>query len=238
MSMSFSEFKRLLGADPYNRDSGTLSARGSAPEFEQAAVIAEAFEHKLESALRIQPPADLLENIQAIPEQPAQRFNWMPLAMAASLLLAIGAVGVAWQQSQQLQQVEAYLAKHYADDGSVLLKRAEGGVSEQSITRIMASLNATVGQPLTDRIQYIKFCPTPAGRGAHMVVSTQQGPVTIIFMPETLVTDGKVVEFDQMHAYLLNLEHGSAAIIGTRTQPVETLKAVVKNALKTGLLDV
>lgn len=235
MSMSFSEFKRLLGADPYNRDSGTLGARSSGPEFELAAETAEAFEHKLESVLRIQPPADLLETIQAIPEQ---RFNWMPLAMAASLLLAIGAVGVAWQQSQQLQQVEAYLAKHYANDGSVLLKRAAGGVSAQSIHRIMASLNATVGQPLTERIQYIKFCPTPAGRGAHMVVSTQQGPVTIIFMPETLVTDGKVVEFDQMHAYLLNLEHGSVAIIGTRTQPVETLKVVVKNALKTGLLDV
>ena len=147
MSMSFSEFKRLLGADPYSRDSGTLSARGSAPEFEQAAVIAEAFEHKLESALRIQPPADLLENIQAIPQQPAQRFNWMPLAMAASLVLAIGAVGVAWHQSQQLQQIEAYLTDHYTDDDDdAVLQRAVGGVSEQSINRIMASLNATAGQ--------------------------------------------------------------------------------------------
>jgi len=236
--MSFSEFKRLLGADPYNRDSGTLGARGSAPEFEQAAVNTEAFEHKLESALRIQPPADLLENIQAIPQQSAQRFNWMPLAMAASLLLAIGAVGVAWQQSQQLQQIEAYLAGHYAKDGPALLQRAVGGVSEQSINRIMASLNATAGQQLVDRIQYIKFCPTPDGRGAHMVVSTPEGLVTIIFMPETLVTDGKMIEFDQLHAYLVTLKHGSAAIIGTRAQPVESLKAVVKNALKTGLLDV
>ncbi len=112
-----------------------------------AAVIAEAFEHKLESALRIQPPADLLENIQAIPQQPAQRFNWMPLAMAASLVLAIGAVGVAWHQSQQLQQIEAYLTDHYTDDDDdAVLQRAVGGVSEQSINRIMASLNATAGQ--------------------------------------------------------------------------------------------
>jgi len=94
MSMNFSEFKKLLGADPWNRDSETLRARNSAPEFEQAAADAEAFENKLQSALLVQPSPDLLEGIKTISQEPARQRVWMPLALAASVLIAFGAVGI------------------------------------------------------------------------------------------------------------------------------------------------
>ena len=118
MSMNFSEFKKLIGADPWNRDPETLRARNSAPEFETAAAEAEAFEEKLQSALHIQPPAGLLDDIKGVSReiesiQPARKRNWMPLALAASLLIAVGAVGMVWKQSRQWDNVEAYLSDHY-----------------------------------------------------------------------------------------------------------------------------
>jgi len=241
MSMNFSEFKKLIGADPWNRDPETLRARNSAPEFEAAAAEAEVFEEKLQSALHIQPPADLLEGIKGISQeiesiQPAKQRSWMPLALAASLLIAVGAVGMVWKQSRQWDNVEAYLADHYSHDGDALVANATDIVSEQDVVRIMASLNASADQQLAGRIKFIKFCPTPEGRGAHMVVSTDQGPMTIIFMPKTQVTDGELVSFDQMHAFLINLEHGSAAIIGKQSQAVESMEAVIRESLKTGLV--
>jgi len=236
MSMNFSEFKRLIGADPWNQDPETLRARNSAPEFEQAASDAEAFEYKLQSALRVQPPANLLADIRNISHQPALRRNWMPLALAASLVIAVGAISMVWKQSHQWDSVEAYLADHYSHDGAVLLGRTGEPVPEQDINRIMASLNAYAGQELTGQVKFIKFCPTPRGRGVHMVVSTDQGDMTIVFMPETQVTDGEMVEFDQMHAYLVALEHGSAAIIGRRSQTVKSLEVLVRSSLKTGLV--
>ena len=241
MSMNFSEFKKLIGADPWNRDPETLRARNSAPEFEAAAAEAEAFEEKLQSALHIQPPADLLEGIKSISReiesiQPAKQRSWMPLALAASLLIAVGAVGMVWKQSRQWDNVEAYLADHYSHDGDALVEQAIDIVSEQDVVKIMASLNASADQQLAGRIKFIKFCPTPEGRGAHMVVSTDQGPMTIIFMPKTRVTDGELVSFDQMHAFLVNLEHGSAAIIGKQSQAVESMEAVIRESLKTGLV--
>jgi len=236
MSMNFSEFKKLIGADPWNRDPETLRARNLAPEFETAAAEAEAFEKKLQSALHIQPPADLLDEIKYISQQPIQRRNWMPLALAASLLIAVGAVGTVWKQSRQWDSVEAYLADHYSHDGSALVAQATEVVAEQDIIKIMASLNASADKQLSGRIRFIKFCPTPEGRGAHMVVSTQQGPMTVIFMPNTQVTDGEIVQFDRMHAYLVNLEQGSAAIIGEQTQSVESMETVIRESLKTGLV--
>jgi len=236
MSMNFSEFKKLIGADPRNKDPETLRARHSAPEFEAAAAEAEAFEDKLQAALRIQPPPDLLSQIKDISRQPDRQRSWIPLAMAASFLILVGAAGLAWKQSHQWDSVESYVADHYSHDGTAVIERAKDGISDQDISKILARLDATADKALSGTIMFIKFCPTPDGRGAHMVVSTDQGPMTIIYMPNTQVNDGEMVKFDQMHALLVNLEHGSAAIIGNQSQNVESLAFVVKDSLKTGLV--
>lgn len=237
MSMNFSEFKKLIGADPRNRDPETLRARHSAPEFEAAAVKAEAFEEKLEGAMHIQPPDDLLDQIKGISQQPVRQRGWIPLALAASFLVLIGAAGLVWKQSHQWESVEAYVADHYSYDGGSVMAKADENFSEEEISKILARFNATADEQLAGRIKFIKYCPTPDGRGAHMVVSTNQGPMTIILMPNTQVTDGEMVVFDQMHALLVNLDHGSAAIIGEQSQSVESLVGIVRNSLKTGLVD-
>lgn len=238
MSMNFSEFKKLIGADPGNTDPETLRARNSSPEFEEAAIEAEVFEEKLNRALHIQPPADLLDQIKGISQQPVRKRNWVPLALAASLLVFVGAAGLVWKQSNTWDSVESYVADHYSHDGSKTAAKATDYLSDQEISKILAKLDARADQELAGRIKLIKFCPTPDGRGAHMVVSTDQGPVTIFYMPKTRVTDGEMVEFDQMHALLVSLEHGSAAIIGEQSQNVENLVNILRNSLKTGLVDV
>jgi hypothetical protein len=236
MSMNFSEFKKLIGADPLNRDPETLRARESDPEFEAAAAEAEAFEEKLQGALLVQPPDGLLNEIKSIGEQPVRKRNWMPLALAASFLIAIGAAGLAWKQSRQWDSVEDYLADHYSHDGPALVAKATGVINEQEIKKIMARLGASADPQLAGNINFIKFCPTPDGRGAHMVVNTDQGPMTVIFMPRTDVINGETVEFDQMHALLVNLEHGSAAIIGDQSQAVGNLESLIRQSLKTSLV--
>jgi len=237
MSMNFSEFKKLITADPRNRDPETMRARQSAPEFEAAAAEAEAFQDKLESAVHIQPPTELLDQIKAISQQPVRQKSWIPLALAASFLVFLGAGGLVWKQSHQWESVEAYVADHYSHDGGSVIAKAGENFSEKEISKILARLDATADEQLAGRIKFIKYCPTPDGRGAHMVVSTDQGPMTIILMPKTRVTDGEMVEFDQMHALLVNLDHGSAAIIGEKSQKVENLLTMVRGSLKTGLVD-
>jgi hypothetical protein len=234
--MNFSEFKNLVGADPWNRDPETLRARNSDPEFEAAALEAEAFEEKLQSALNVQPPTDLLAEIKSISTRPARKRNWVPLALAASLIIAVGAAGLGWQQSHKWDNIEDYLADHYSHDGPALVAQASGIVAQQDINQVMTRLDAAAGQQLSGSIQAIKLCPTPDGRGAHMVVSTDQGPVTIFFMPKTPVTDGEMIDFGQMHAFLVSLQHGSAAIIGDQSQAVESLETMIRSSIKTGLV--
>jgi len=80
-------------------------------------------------------------------------------------------------------------------------------------------------------ISVIKYCPTPDGKGIHMVLNTQEGPVTLIYMPETDVIDRQPLEFDGMQALLVGLEKGSAAIIGSGDQSISGLYAVVQESI-------
>ena len=73
MSMNFSEFKKLLGADPKIREPETRRARESGNQFEQAIAEAESFERKLEAALNI--PVDSEALISDILSTPAGNEN-------------------------------------------------------------------------------------------------------------------------------------------------------------------
>ena len=228
MAMNLSDFRRLLGAEPYNRDAETLRARLADPEFEAEAQDAEAFEKKLEDALRIQAPGELLGGIRGIP---AKRRNWMPLAMAASVLLAVGAAYLAFKQPGEWESVEVYLADHYQHDGAKVVASARVNRVAPDIERILARLDVTAGRPLAQNIRFIKFCPTPDGRGAHMVLDTDHGLVTVIFMPRTRVDDGQSVDFDDMRALMVSLERGSAAIIAGTDQPIGNLPDLLRRTL-------
>lgn len=228
MSMNISEFKSLLGADPWSRNADTRQARKSSAECEAVAREAEAFENKLQGALRIDAPVEMLDDIKGIAKR---RRNWVPLALAASLLVAVGAVVLNWKLTRQWDTVQDYLADHYAYDGASLVAEAAGEANAVEIRRVLASLSAVAKPPLAGKIRVIKLCPTPDGRGAHMVVDSGHGLVTVILMPNTRVEDGESIDFDNTHALLVNLDQGSAAIIGAAGQALEDVHEQLHQSL-------
>jgi hypothetical protein len=231
MSMNFSEFKKLMGADPLNQDPETLRARNSGPEFEQAAAEAEVFERKLKDALEI--PVDseaLLADILATAKAPARRTpRW--LAIAAGVLIVIGVGSTMINGIIQPDTVEQYVAQHYGHDGEKLLAKAGSVVDASEVSEMMARWDLQAGPELAGRVTYIKRCITMDGLGAHMIVQTDQGPVNLIVMPKTAVTDRQLVEFDNMQAHLVALGDASAAIIGRADQSVSSIDDLVRNAI-------
>ncbi len=230
MSMNFSEFKRLLGADPRNGDPGFLRARHSAPEFEQAAIEAERFEDLLDRAIDIPAPASLLNEILAIgqtPPETGQPSRWVPMALAATVLIAVGAAGMAWKWNRGWDSVEEYVVDHYRHDSDLAL----GGISVGKVQELFAGLSAQAAPALANIVGVIKYCPTPDGKGIHMILNTESGPVTVIYMPETRVTDREMFAFDNVEAILVDLQRGSAAIVGPDQQSISSLYAFVHDSI-------
>jgi len=239
MSMDFSEFLRRLGADPGNRDPEFLHARKSDPEFEQAAAAAEAFEARLERAADLPAPEGLLDDILKISRDDAsvaspvsgwRTRGWRPMALAASILIAVGAAGISWNMNRGWDSVDQYLAEHYHHDGDALIAKS-GVQAVGDVQALFARFSVEVTPQLAQIISVIKYCPTPDGKGIHMVLNTEEGPVTLIYMPETDVNDHEFLEFGGMKAMLVGLEKGSAAIIGTRSQSISSLYSFVHDSI-------
>ena len=232
MSMNFSEFKRLLGAEPRGRDPEFLRARDSAPEFGQEAADAERFETKLERATSIPTPDGLIEGIMAISQQPSEASSkrWWPMALAASVLIAVGAAGLTWNMNRGWDSVEEYLVDHYRHDGDRVMGLADTG-GDGEVQAILSELNVQALPALAEIVDVIKNCPTPDGKGVHMILNTSTGPVTVIYMPETQVTDREMLVFDDVQAILVELQKGSAAIIGPNQQFVSGLHPFIQDSI-------
>ena len=230
MSMDYSEFLRQLGADPDSQDPEFLRARESSPEFQQAAQESIAFEALLSRAVNVSVPDDLLNDIQKISADnalpPGSNRRWWPMALAASILISVAAVGMGWKMSHRWESVDQYLVQHYRHDGQSLVDKS-GREPATNIQDILARFDIEAAPGLAQAVGVIKYCPTPDGKGVHMVLNTDEGPVTVIYMPETQVTDHEMVEFDEMRAIFVELDKGSAIIIGTQQQSVSELYAFV-----------
>lgn len=230
--MNFSEFKQRLGADPASQDPEFLRARASSPEFAGAAAAADRFERKLVLATRLPVPANLQEELKGIGQAaPTGPKPWWGYALAASLLLAVAAGGVAWRTDRPgASSLQSNLAYHYREDGAKLLLKAEGQ-SAGNVGEVLTHFRAQMNPELSHMVAFIKICRTPEGETAHMVLHTEHGLVTLIFMPGQAVGDGGLLAFDGMQAQLVSLAQGSAAIIGTSGQDVSGLYALVVNAI-------
>jgi len=234
MSMNYSDYTRLLGADPRNRDPEFLRARDSSPQFREAALDADRFESQLERALAVEPPAGLVEALARIPlleESPSKKGGaWWPAALAASLLLAVGAAGLSWKMQPAWDTVPDYVVDHYRHDGARLLAHANGDAAVE-VSDMLAAFGVEAEPELAGIVSVVKSCPTPDGKGVHMVLNTERGLITVIYMPETAVTDGERVTFDDREALLVALPKGSAVIIGSGPQGIAHFQPLVQGAI-------
>jgi hypothetical protein len=96
---------------------------------------------------------------------------------------------------------------------------------------LLAEFGVSAAPALAGIVSVVKTCPTPDGKGLHMVLDTERGLVTVIYMPATAVMDGEHVRFDDRDAVLVALRSGSAVIIGSEAQQVADLHSLVRESL-------
>ena len=226
--MKFSDFKRLLGADPYSKDPEFLRARNAGGEYGEAAKESGEFEKKLQSTFAVNVPVDLNERILAhVNNVPAQRVPRWPMALAASIFMMLGATAVfIWQQGQVVD-LEGYVLNHWQSEGVRVVQQARGPISLDDVQQIMASVNAHAGDKMAAQVAFIKNCPTPDGKGVHLVLATDYGPVTVFYMPKTEVQDARSFSMPGVQAFLVDLPHGSAAVIGPSSESVQSVAQVL-----------
>jgi hypothetical protein len=237
--MNFSEFRRLLFSDPASPDAEYQAARRSDPEFVQAAAESDAFEQRLLRATRLPAPAGWSEQLNALVKdsqgQRAGSFYRFRYALAATVILALSAV-VLTQQLRLPESVEDYVAHHFDVDGYKVLDMANQPNTSE-LASILADFDLQMSPELSSKVRFVKLCDTPEGLGIHLVLGTEQGLVTVIFMPGSQVQEGERFAFHDMQAALVNLPglDVSAAIISRAEQMQAAQNLALGEALQKGV---
>jgi hypothetical protein len=154
--------------------------------------------------------------------------------MAAGVLLALGVTAASLYQSAfRWDSIDAYIVDHWAVDGTAFVELADGQpVNPTTAAELFASYGVEVSPALAGSIDILGACRTPGSRGAHMVVHTDQGPVTVIFMPKVASVDGHTLAFEGLLAQTLQLEKGSAVIIGPTQASIDPVYAMTRDGIR------
>lgn len=237
--MNLAEFKRKLMTEPDSRDPEFLVARRKDDEFARLAAESAEFEDKLRKALQVPVPDKLAEDIllrQSMEPELNRRKVPYFLAAAAALVLSVGVSLFVLLDSDVPGQndLAEYLAWHWELDGAAAMDTSHHQPSDvEQIQRIFAGLGVHVDHALMDSIRLAKFCPTPDGAGAHVVLETDEGPVTMFYMPRSQAPDAprRVDMPDGMVGWLINLERGSMALIAESGQDTSDLADQIQRKL-------
>jgi len=224
--MNLLEFKRRLMTDPADRSAEMRAARAAGGEFAAAAEESDRFEARLHQALNVPVPHGLADSItlrQSLEEQSQHKHSgksrWPKLAaVAAALALAVAVTTFNMFPSQtSMGDLKQHIAWHWQHDGPQVLAASAGRdqADPLQVEQVLSEFGVQVEPELLEQVRMTKFCPTPDGAGAHIVLATESGPVTMYYMPRTRVpASPSTIELqDDMQAVALNLERGSLALI-------------------------
>ncbi|MDT8439332.1 MAG: DUF3379 family protein [Wenzhouxiangellaceae bacterium] len=249
--MKLAEFKRRLMTEPGDRSPEMLDARAQGGAFSELAQASDAFEARLKRALNVPVPRGLADRIileQSLgePDQESAGGNWLQWgAIAAVLALAVALTTfnladrasvdpVAMAQVPSMDEIREHIRWHWQHDGDDVMAVAAGSpTASEKIERVFAEFGVQLGPALMAQVRAGKFCPTPNGRGAHVVMHTDQGPVTVYYMPRTRVPESpaRMQVGDGQPVMLVNLERGSMALIGQPDAPMPDLAQQIVNQL-------
>lgn len=193
--MNCLEFRRLIFADPGNRNTSQESHLASCPAC--AALTAELvmLDDHITQAASVPLPNQLADRV-LLRQRLKPRTNPWVWALAASLLLGLG---LGWQinsntgiapglqtsvvaspatlgQEHPAVAAIAYVTEH---EPRLLLENRKGdpAVLQDALRRLGINL------PATATVIYLGKCPVPGGTGEHVVLETPTGKVTLILAP-------------------------------------------------------
>ena len=177
-----------------------------------------AFEQQLTGVINCDVPDGLRHSLRehVITHKPLLwRFPKASIALAASLLMAVGIVSINRAPNQHsVLPIDQLVVEHFAHDGAVSTK-----VSHQLNPQQLAQVSKQFGVRVkfADQISFAEKCPIGDSYGLHMVYQYQEQPVTIIYMPEITLDATIPFHYAGLHGWVKPLKNGSIAVLGGST---------------------
>lgn len=187
-----------------------------------------ALEHQLAGLRDVTPPPGLRERVlmqgHYRADQQRRRRHWA-LGLAASVLLGVGLLS---QLQQSADPLASNVLAHVNDELHHLRE------VQQHSPATLKLLLAGLGGEYRDRgmrVNYAGHCQVRSGRGLHMVLRGEQGPVTVLVMPGEFVQKEIPVADQRFQGRIYSATYGSFAVVGEENEPLKPVAQLVRDSL-------
>jgi ferric-dicitrate binding protein FerR (iron transport regulator) len=225
-AMQCSEFRQQAGADPQH-----LSAEAQA-HCAQCTACTAYFQQMLQldgllkRALDVPVPV-VPDNVTALRrESPPMVRRWY--ALAASVLLAVMLGAGIWLISPRESLAAEVVAHLHHEPGTMVATRARVNPAELDAVLRRAGVRLKTGS------QKVSLARTCAFRGTtipHLVVQTQEGPITVLVLPHEQVSAPQSFNEEGYAGTILPSGRGSLAIIANSSAAVQQAAAELAEAI-------
>lgn len=205
--MNCMEFRRRRLAGQ-RADPGELSLHlGGCPECTRFSRSVESLDGKIETAVRIDPPGQLVERI-LLDQRLRTRRRFLRYAMAAS---ATGlAVGVGYVYRPRRTATTASIAIDHVQHEPEALD-GTASIPLGQVVEAFASRGGRLNGPL-GQVTFLMLCPVPRGTAPHIVAATAHGQAHLLLLPYP-PTGREALTRDGLFAVSMRAGRGSMAIV-------------------------
>jgi len=224
--MNCLEFQRRLNADPHRLGPEAEAHADACPACARRLARQMRLEAELAQALLVSPPEGLADRV-LLAARLRRRREYMPaLALAAGLVLAVG-IGLSLPQWGGEDLAGASIA-HVLSEPQLLAARervAAGQVSAQFARvggRLEGALPAVHAGP----------CEVPGGEGAHVVLDTPHGRVTVLLMPHRRVEEEARKNDQGLIAVVHSARRGCYTLVASNARALEYVRALLDERLR------
>lgn len=226
--MNCIEFRRLISSEPDCQDPGVSAHLSECKTCEGFAAGMHEFDARLRAAMLVDVPADLMAGVERDTLRPRRRtMRWF--AVAASVFLVVGLAAGVWLGARSGNLHDAVIA-HIYHEPELLVATAEVADAYQMqavLKRGNVSLKADIGE-----VTHSSLCLFRGHLVAHVVVRGEQGPVTVLLLPDETVQGPERINEEGFRGTIFPVGTGSIAVVGTADEPTEKIEKQVSQAVE------
>ena len=227
------EFRRRLAAEPRARAAEFVAHRDSCHAgCTEAWWRAQRLERRIEDALGIEPPPGLAERIllaQTTHMRVRTRRWQVGLALAASLLLALGLGTFGWNRSAQADPLPAMSVAHMRGEAFALASTQP--VSAGKLRRDFAARGVEL-HAIPQGAVFVRDCDVGSYRTVHLVFRINDKPVTALYFVGRDITRSRDFHHAGWQGRELPLDHGTLLLLGADAGGFAAVERTLRQALQ------
>ncbi len=235
--MNCLEFRRNLLTEPETLDPLMKSHVDTCESCNAFAQREAGLERTLKEAMSLSVPEDLADRIKMrqgiVDEVHKKHVRPWKFAMAASVFLAVVIASYFGYQTQRLSETERLLQQaviqHINNELHHLVEQNDVKLAQLNL--LLKPLGGYVSEGL-GKVNFASRCDIREHTGLHLVLAGEQGPVTVLYIPQEHIKHESHIENTRFDGVLFPAGQGALAVVGERGEVLDEFTERLKNNIK------